>query len=241
MNRRLTQVALAAAAALTLSLATPVAANADQSAAFASGASSATAPRPSTVSPSLTLSKFTVRHGVITGQGANPVAASFALGDTWASDLRADVYVDKKYKGQVPLRYANQFSYTGRWGAGSVRLGPIRYKDQTGAEQVDPQYSNYFRIRQGVKWSNSPISKRGAKITFKLRGFKTFNGSSWVSVQRAKLQVKKGKKWTNLRTVKLNKSGSAVVRVKHKKKRNYRVHIPTTTRIQGTVSRATRI
>ncbi len=245
MNRRITKVALVAAAAMTMSLASPVTANASESTGFAASRDAApTLSRSAaSVTPSATvanaLGRFSVRHGVISRRGNNAVTGTVAPAVD-GYDFKADVYVNRKKRGTVDL-YSGGFYYPSTWRAGAVRLGPVHYTDASGTPQVVNQYSNYFRIRQAVKWNYSPITKRGSKLTFKLRGFKTFNGTHWVSVKRVKLQVKKGKKWKTIKNVKVNKSGSKKFTLKSKKKRAYRVYIPTTTRIKGSVSRATKI
>ncbi|MCL3838470.1 hypothetical protein [Aeromicrobium duanguangcaii] len=240
MNRSITKVALAAAAALTLSLASPVSAQANETTAIApSTAGTTSLPTASTRTASNALTTFAVRDGVIGQRGNNPVLGTFVPGVS-GSNFHADVFVNGRGKGRVELHNGG-FYYPGTWGAGKVRLGPVRYTDGTNVAQVAAQYSNYFTVRQGVKWNKSPMSKRGSKVTFKLRGFKTFNGTRWVSVKKVKLQVKKGKKWKNIKTVKVNKSGSKKFSIKSKKKRTYRVTIPTTARIKGASTGGKRI
>lgn len=248
MNRRITKVALVAAAAMTISLASPVTANANESgSAFAPSPVSAAPIKldtrtaaPLAITPSNALGTFALRNGVIRYATSNTIAGTIAPAANGGS-FKAEVRVNGAYKGLANL-YAGGIYYTGSWGSGTVRLGPVHYYSyDTHTDQVAQQYSNYFRIRQGVKWANSPITKRGSKLTFKLKKFRTFTGTRWVSAKRVKLQAKNGKKWRTVRNVKLNKKGNKVVRLTSKSKRKYRVLIPTTSRIQGSATGAKKI
>jgi hypothetical protein len=249
MNRRFTKVSVLAAIAMALSLASPVAAQADESA-----AASLTAPAASTqplvksgsaATPSAALGTFSVRHGAIVRRGNNPVAASFSP-SVAGSSFRADVYVNGRLRGQAPLAYSNQFNYTGAWGIGAVRLGPVRYIDTTGRPQVSFQYSNNFRIRQGL-YSKPGLkqfraTRKGKKVTLQAKSVRSFTGSRWVSVRKAVIQVKSGRKWKKLKVVKLNKAGhSKKVKFSRKGKRTYRLYVPTTTKVQGGVTKGLRI
>lgn len=239
MNRRITQVAVAAAAAMALSLAAPVSAQAAESGAIAPSQNTvARSSAPSQMAPAA-LGTFAVRNGAIAYRGNNTIQGRIAPNVAGGS-FQAEVRVNGVYKGLTNL-YSGGIYYTGAWGAGAVRLGPVHYVDPAGAKQVAQEFSNPFRIRQAVKWNYSPIVKRGSKVTFKLKGFRTFTGTRWVSVKKVKLQVKKGKKWKTIKTVRVNANGHGKYSLKSKKKRPYRVYIPTTTRVQGAVSRATRI
>ncbi|GAA3541853.1 hypothetical protein AFL01nite_25480 [Aeromicrobium flavum] len=242
MNRRFTRVALLAATALTLSLASPVAAQADESGAAL--APSTTASQQSLASRSGSaataanaLSTFKVRHGAIVRRGNNPVAATF-VPSVNGSGFRADVYVNGRLRGQVPLVYTNQFNYTGAWGIGTVRLGPVRYVDTTGRPQVSFQYSNTFRIRQGLYVKKGlkqfKLSRKGNKVTMRAQSVRSFNGAKYVSVGKAVIQVKSGRKWKKFKTLKLNKNGhSKKIKFTRKGKRTYRLYIPTTTKVLG--------
>jgi hypothetical protein len=243
MNRRFTKVAVLAATAMTLSLATPVSAQAADTAAIPAAGSAPQGSSALTTTPSVAsasaLGKFSMRHAAISRKGDNTVRGTISPAVS-GSNFSAEVRVNGKYKGRVPL-YSGGIYYPGTWRAGAVKLGPVYYTDSSGAQRIANQYSNAFRVRQAVTWKTSPIVKRGSKITFKLKGFKTFNGTKWVSVKKVKLQVKKGKKWKSIKNVKVNSKGNRNYVIKHKKKRAYRVYIPTTKRVKGAATGGTRI
>ncbi|RYZ67633.1 MULTISPECIES: hypothetical protein [Aeromicrobium] len=249
MNRRITQVAVAAAAAMALSLATPVSAQAAESGAIAPAPKAASAPSVATPSaitrnpaaaPSVT--RLSVGRGTLyyTGNTYVPAAINYNVPDGWSSIPTARLSMNGR-SANVDLFDGSSIRVPSSWGAGAYRVDRITFRRYDGTATHIAPNSLTFRVRQGVQWNYSPITKRGSKVTFKLKGFKTFTGTRWVSVKKVKLQVKKGKKWKTVKTIRVNANGHGKYSLKSKKKRPYRVYIPTTTRVQGAVSRATRI
>ncbi|SKB07857.1 hypothetical protein [Aeromicrobium choanae] len=249
MNRRITQVAVAAAAAMALSLATPVSAQAAESGS-ATLQKSATAPTVATPSaitrnpaaaPSVT--RLSAGRGTLyyTGNTYVPAAINYNVPDGWSSIPTARLSKSGR-TANVDLFDGTSVRIPSAWGAGVYRVDNITFRRYDGtATHVAPN-SLTFRVRKGLNPSGGiRIVRKGSKVTFKVQKIRAFNGARYTALPKATVQVKKGKKWKTLKTVKLNKYGSRTFKIKHKSKRKYRLYIKTTTSVQGGATGAIRI
>lgn len=143
----------------------------------------------------------------------------------------------------------NGFAYERTWGAGVVSLTNVigagtDTRDGTSRYFYDKPLSvapNGAQIRYGLDYrSEIRVAKRGKKLTFKLKARYINNAGRAVSVGRATIQVKKGGKWKTLKHVKIKKNGTATYKRKDRKKRNYRMTVKTTSKIQGNSTGGTR-
>lgn len=242
MKRPLSTLALTTSAALALSLLSAGPALADESASrplvSTSVAEASIAPATSASTAVTTLS---FKDGVLYTTGDNVVSGTFAVPDTLqVTSAKAQVTVNGKVRGTVDV-YEPGFYYPGSWGAGVVRLGPVTitgYDYTTGSAVAttftDPKVSNTFRVRQGVK-GNLKIVRKGKKLTFKVT-VKRQTGTAWVGGTKAIVQYKKGKKWKNVKVVKVNSKGVAKFKRTQKSKRTYRLLVKTTNTVQGGTS-----
>lgn len=126
------------------------------------------------------------------------------------------------------------------FGLGKFTVGPAEvyskytYKQNGDNEWSDLDYMDYtkknFYVRGAVK-SNLSAKRKGAKVTLSTSAsvFAAEKGR-WqqYNPKNAKLQVKSGKTWKTVKTLKLNK-GKASVTLKDSKKKTYRVTLPKAT------------
>lgn len=253
MNRRFTQVALAAAAAMTISLASPVAASADESAsATLSTESAASAPTrtPSAITrnPAATPSITTlqVRPGVLSTYGTTTYLRSAAINynipDGWSSIPTAHLTKGGRTTG-ISLYDGTYASVPTAWGSGVYTISKVTFRKYDGTATYTAPNAVSFRVRQPMHYrAGLQIKRRGSKLTFNVRKLRSYNGARYVKVQhKVKVQVKKGKKWKTLRNVKVNKKGNKSFSLRHGGKRKYRLFVPTTAKVQGGKTAAIRI
>lgn len=254
MNRRITQVALAAAAAMTISLASPVAANAKDSAGATVDAQVQSA--PAAVQPT----------GITRNPGAHPTVTALRVGSTGTlspygrtSYIRPAVinYNIPEGWSMIPTARLTKGSrsmttsfYDGTslsvptsWGAGVYRVDRITFKRYDGTQTYTaPNYLN-FRVRQPLHYGGRlQIQRKGSKLTFKVTKIRAYNGKKYVKVKhKVRVQVKKGKKWKNLKKFKVNKKGKKSFSIRHRGKRKYRLVVPTSKIVLGAKTRAIKI
>jgi len=250
MNRRFTKGALLAAAAMTISLASPVAAQADESSSASVTLGQATAVRsnaaPSAITynpgPHPTVTRLTVGSGVLRSKGTTyvPAAIDYNVPDGWS--ILPTARLSAKGKAQTGTLYSGRsVSIPSSWGAGVYRFDNITFRTYSGATYLAPNAVN-FRVRQGLySGGGLRIVRKGSKLTFKVQKVRSFTGTKYVRVKTATVQVKKGKKWKKLKTVKLNKKGNKNFSIKKKGKRKYRLVIKTTNTVQGAKTGAIKI
>ncbi|MBA4607790.1 hypothetical protein H1W00_04800 [Aeromicrobium sp. Marseille-Q0843] len=244
MNRRITQVAVAAAAAMALSLATPVSAQAADSSPAKRGSVSTAVTAPVTTSATGAV-RFT-SHAVLNSSSSTYARTAVSISAPGAVSwyVRGDVFVN----GVLRVRDTSIASHnypTGRiyWpraaGYGTAQLRNVRVEsyDAANKQTVSPlPASNVIRVRRSTGYLESAsIVKRGSKLTIKAKNWRVYqpNGST---VRVPKITVKryyKGK-WRNVKHVKLNRNGHGKASWKSKKKYKYRVYLKTTSTVQGT-------
>lgn len=231
MTRRIPSVVVAVAATLGLALVTPIG--------FSAGAGATTAPRPPA-----SLSSFSFSSARLLSTRPTGVHGRIALGKYPAAEIGtlravyATVTVNGRARGEVQLMM-NGFNYPSSWGAGTVRLGPVRWVGRTKSVTV-PEYSNVFTVRQGVRGSMVP-HRAGSKVTFRIRSVAAFTGASWQPMRTAVVQYWAGSRWRTLRTVRLDARGNRTFTVKKKAKRIYRLTVPTSRLVDGNSSRGQRV
>jgi hypothetical protein len=127
------------------------------------------------------------------------------------------------------------FLYQQAWGAGVVTLTGL--KDRSGPSgQAVAGGSNAFTVRYSVNQADGArITKRGKKLTFKVKVRYVNAAGSLTGVRKAKLQAKKGRKWRTVKNVKLKANGTRTVKLSDRKKRNYRIVVDTTSVYAGTI------
>ena len=130
------------------------------------------------------------------------------------------------------------FIYQQAWGAGVVSLSNL--KDRSGAAgQAVAGGSNPFTVRYGLSLDNgAKITKRGKKLTFKVKLRYVNAAGGLTGLRKAKLQAKKGSKWRTVKNVKLKKNGTRTVKISDRKKRSYRLVIKPTGVYEGTIYRS---
>ena len=164
--------------------------------------------------------------------------------------IKATVVVNGQAVGEVPVG-SNGFTYQRAWGTGIVSLvnfkasgrdtRPGQPNNGFFTDQVISAPSNAVQIRFGVDNSSSiKVTKRGKKLTFKLKARYINNVNAAVGLRRATIQVKKGGTWKTLKHVKLKSNGTATYKRTDGKKRNYRMLIKTTDQVQGGNTTGTR-
>lgn len=121
--------------------------------------------------------------------------------------------------------------YQQAWGAGVVQL--TNFTDYSG--QAVAGASNGVRVRYGIesRYDNIRVTKRGKKLTFKLKVRYINAAGKPVGLRKASIQVLKGGKWKTVKNVKLKKNGTATYKRSDKKKRKYRLVVKTTNTISG--------
>lgn len=251
MNRTFTKVAVAAAAAMTLSLAAPISAHAAESGSatlqqHTTAPSSTVTPSGLTRNPAATpsITRLTVGSGVLTQKGITnvPAAIDYNVPDGWS--IAPVARLSAKGRSQHNTVYDTSYGVRipSAWGAGVYRFDNFTFKRNDGtATHVAPNAVN-FRVRKGLYYKGGiRIVRKGSKLTFKVHNIKAFSGTKYTPLKKATVQVKKGKKWKTLKTVKLNKKGSKNFSIKKKGKRKYRLFIKTTTTVQGGATGAIRI
>jgi len=167
---------------------------------------------------------------------------------TLASNLRA-VYATVTVNGVVVDNNAfvgqTGFTYQQAWGPGVVTLTDLRDRSRIsgggnpGREVAGA--SNAFTVRYGVDLSSQiRVTKRGKKLTFKVKAKYIDNRGKSVGIRKATIQVKKSGKWKTLKNVSLKKNGTRTYKTSSSKKRNYRLLIKTTSTYAGGNSTGTR-
>lgn len=141
----------------------------------------------------------------------------------------------------VPIS-PNGFTYQRAWGAGTVSLTGFTLSGYDSRPTERAAYtdrpvggaSNAVRIRYGLDYRTEVrVTKRGKKLAFKVKASYINNANRAVKVDKATIQVKKGRKWKTLKHVKLKKNGTATYKKSDKKKRSYRLVIKQTGTHQG--------
>jgi hypothetical protein len=129
-------------------------------------------------------------------------------------------------------RSSSSVSYQQAWGAGVVQLSNFRESNGAGVAGA----SNPVTVRYGVnQFDGARITKRGKKLTFKVKVRYVNAAGSLTGIRKVKLQAKKGSKWRTVKNVKLKKNGTRTVKFSDRKKRHYRIVVKTTSLYQGTV------
>ena len=245
MNRRITQVAVAAAAAMALSLAAPISAHADESATAKRGGVSTAVEAPASASAATGAVRFTTT-AVLTSSTSTyaKTRAGVSVPGSVSWSARADVYVNGVVRVRDELVGSNTSPNLSAWwprasGYGKAQLRNVRvisYDTNYNRSETRLPDSNIIPVRRSLSYKASAnIIKRGSKLTLKAKSWKVYqpNGST---VRVPKITVKryyKGK-WRNVKHVKLNRNGHGKVSWKSKKKYKYRVYLKTTSSVQGT-------
>lgn len=173
------------------------------------------------------------------------VAAS-APGSSSFYGIKATVTVNGKVVKTGASVYQNGVYFDRAWGSGTVRLinftasGFDTRPGNVGAyyDRPIPAPANATRVRYAVEsGSGLKVTKRGKKMTFKLKATYRDKSEKRKSAKRATIQVKKSGKWKTLKNVKLNSKGKATYKRKDGKKRQYRMVIKTTNTLQGATTR----
>lgn len=260
MNRRFTQVALAAAAAMTLSLAAPVAAHADQTttvdgtlaaplAASPERATASTA-RPAAVSPAnpVAVSTFRLNRGSQYQHvvwGSSSISSTISVGVTvdpsyYLSRLEADVYVGGVKKQTISVYNSGSLYWNRAAGYGTTQLRNVRAigwnRSPYQARTITlPTVSNSVQVRRMVASSSTTMRKSGKKITVRAKNWKVYNpNGSTVGVRKLTVKRYYKGKWRGVKHIKLSRNGNGKVSFKQKKKFKYRVYLNTTPTVQGT-------
>lgn len=139
----------------------------------------------------------------------------------------------------------NGFYYDRAWGNGVVSLTNFiaSGRDAQGffSNRAVPGPANSVLIRYAVDTRSSiKVTKRGKKLTFKLKARYINNTGGAVGIRKATIQVKKNGTWKTLKNVKLKSNGTGTYKKSDSKKRNYRLLIKTTSSIQGGNTTGTR-
>lgn len=235
MHPVLTRVGIAVATALTFSLATPVAhADAPGGAAQPAGYThdSGTKPRIVTaVFGDVAYAKNTTQTEV--PMTLDVVTPSHLGWDTY--EITADVRVNGVFKGYAYLDPAKaSFTLPNRYGAGPVTLSNFTFKSDTEGTYTVPNAANFFARGTVIKGSwNS--TRNGRKLMARFTKLTAFYGDKKAAPKFVYLQYLSGTTWKDLRKVRLNAKGSAVVTVKlpNAKKRTYRMSVKTTRNVVG--------
>lgn len=198
-----------------------------------------------------------VATGSVTGAHAAPGdSASIAIQDTALNRFkgttskvipvaltsnRTAVYATVNVNG-VPVAgdvfvSSSGFTYQQAWGAGVVSLSNL--KDRAGATgQPVAGGSNAFTVRYGLSLDNGArITKRGKKLTFRVKVRYVNAAGGLTGVRKAKLQARKGSKWRTVKNITLKKNGTRTVKLSDRKKRHYRLVIKPTSTHEGTTYR----
>lgn len=248
MNRRFTQVALAAAAAMTLSLAAPVAAHASDSGAVAGKRGTVDTTVTTQAAPSAAAGSVRLTRGAVIGSSKSvytDTRASVSAPGATSWFVRADVFVNgvARDRGQIVASNSRPLG-SAYWprasGYGKVQLRNVRvesYYDAAPYSRTDAlPDSNAVPVRRGTTYRiASTIQKRGKKVTIRAKNWKVYNPNGSTTAVR-KLTVKryyKGK-WRGVKHIKLSRNGNGKVTFKQKKKFKYRVYLATTSTVQGT-------
>lgn len=168
---------------------------------------------------------------------SNPVAGTVSV-TAGITSLSATVNVNGvPVAGNVTINPGG-FYYNRAWGAGTVTLTNFiaSGRDAEGffSNRAVPSPANAVAVRYAVKTgAGAKITKRGKKLTFKVKLRYVDNKSRSVGIRKAALQVKKGSKWRTLKNLKLKKNGTVTYKRSDKKKRNYRLVVKTTGLYQG--------
>jgi hypothetical protein len=131
------------------------------------------------------------------------------------------------------------FTYYQAWGKGIVTLTNLKdYGNQPVAGGSNPA-----TVRYGLesRFDNIRITKRGKKLTFKIKVRYINNAGRPVGVRKATVQVLKGRKWKTLKNVNLKKNGTKTFKKSDKKKRKYRLYIKTNSTYSGGTTKGIRI
>lgn len=246
MNRRFTQVALAAAAAMTISLAAPVTAQAAEPAPATRGGVSTTVPAakaaPSAATGAVRFTTSAVLNSYSSNTSAKTaVSASVPGAERWS--IYGDVFVNGRAAKRGEYLGSNTYpTGTVYWpraaGYGTVQLRnvTIQYYDANYNKRVEAlPDGNVVRIRRGL-WGRERISVYpGTTKKFVAKKVRVVqpNGKS-VAVRKLVVKRYAKGKWRKVKVIKLNKRGNGTAKVKSKKKYLYRVILPTTSTVQGT-------
>jgi hypothetical protein len=160
--------------------------------------------------------------------------------------LKANVNVNGRVVAAGVSIQSNGFYYERAWGAGVVSLSnftlsgydsrPAPHRGAYTNRAIPGAASNAIQVRYGIKLGDgAKIRKSGKKLTFKVKLRYINNTGRAVGIRKATLQAKKGSKWKTVKRLKLKKNGTVTYKRSDKKKRSYRLVIPTTSTYQGDI------
>jgi len=180
-----------------------------------------------------------------------PTAFSSGTAGVTISSLKATVNVNGvPVANDVSVFASTGFAYERAWGTGVVSLSNVLI---SGSDTRPGSSGSFFgkpaaavspngaQVTYGIDYrSQIKVTKRGKKLTFKLKARFVDNRGVSVGIRKATIQVKKGSKWKTLKNVKLKRNGTATYKTSSKKKRNYRLLIKPTSLYQGGNTTGTR-
>lgn len=241
----------AAAVAITLGSGPASASGSDDQAARVGSQSTASAHRVGVpfaapiakVTTPATITKFTMKSGVLAKSGLNPFCGTVTGVNGSGSAItkvQTTVRINGHYKGRTNLYLGDAspscvggVDLVNTVGAGKVQLGPTRITYADATVSVDATKSNVFYARRLVTSKATyplTIHRVSKKITFTVHGVKIFVPSTgkFKTLKKIKLQYKKGSHWKTKKTIKLNSKGNGSYKIKTSTKRSYRIYSATT-------------